>query len=223
MCDAQTCRETSVRSEFSSLSRARMVELHSSKRRKPRATMTITSHCSRAASLAALKAMGSAYSPVAYTSNTLGRVAMAWVQRQKTAVTAWANSYYVGYAPVMTVAFALLIVAPSPALKDGSTCSNADYVHWRRTALADALAQLLYVFFGLAAAYDSTWARSSVPNGITPWCARSRVRALPQPGDHATRGGLPQNRKKLWLPRQDARLRPLAPAVRRVQRVDPTT
>jgi len=89
----------------------------------------------------------------------------------KGAVIGWANAYYVGYALMMTIAFGLLVVEPTPrSSKSFADCTAAELVHWRpQSPLADAMIQLLYVFFVLAAAYDSTWG--------TLLCAEWGVRA----------------------------------------------
>lgn len=77
----------------------------------------------------------------------------------KNAVVGWSNGYYVAFALMMTVAFALLVIVPDPRdIVTSSELTVEQIIHWRpHSGSIDAVMQLLYVFFCLAAAYDSTW------------------------------------------------------------------
>ena len=88
----------------------------------------------------------------------------------KNATIGWANGYYVTFALMMTVAFTALLSTPNPVAHATNVSTFDEYLHWRPDSAAlDAIVQLLYAFFALAACYDSTWG--------TLLCAAWAVRA----------------------------------------------
>jgi hypothetical protein len=85
----------------------------------------------------------------------------------KDAVLQWTSSYYVAYALIMTIGFALIFSAPEPrplhSLTPKADASDAGYglkakLHWRpQSDDVDAIVLLLYYVFALMVCYDSTW------------------------------------------------------------------
>ena len=76
----------------------------------------------------------------------------------KQSVVAWSSSYYVAYALMMTIAFAMLTLAPEPRFVSPERPIVFRVLHFRpESDVLDALIQLLYVFFAACACFDSTW------------------------------------------------------------------
>ena len=77
----------------------------------------------------------------------------------KTSVIQWSSSYYVAYALMMTISFAMLVETPDPRQFHEAGRTHIYWLlHWRpESEVVDACVQILYVFFAFAACYDSTW------------------------------------------------------------------
>ena len=76
----------------------------------------------------------------------------------KNATLGWSSTYYVAFALMMTIAFALLVVVPEPRDRELEATRVSAIVHYRPGSdVLDAVVQMLYLFFVLAAAVDSTW------------------------------------------------------------------
>jgi hypothetical protein len=81
--------------------------------------------------------------------------------KMKDAITQWSGSYYVAYALIMTIGFAMLFVNPipraHPSLEESRQLRSR--LHWRpESDDLDAVALFLYYAFTLAVCYDTTWA-----------------------------------------------------------------
>ena len=76
----------------------------------------------------------------------------------KSSVILWSGAYYVAYALMMTIAFAMLVETPEPRVNPPDKPWAYMLIHFRpQSDVADAVMQLLYVFFAACACYDSTW------------------------------------------------------------------
>lgn len=74
----------------------------------------------------------------------------------KSGIVQWSGAYYVAYALMMTIAFAMLAIVPEPrTLPSGS---GGALLHWRPASESfDAVVQFVYVVCVCWACYDSTW------------------------------------------------------------------
>ena len=78
----------------------------------------------------------------------------------KQSVISWSGAYYVAYALMMTIAFAMLVECPEPRDQstDASRSPTFRVIHYRPVSEGlDAIIQLMYVFFAASSCYDSTW------------------------------------------------------------------
>ena len=98
----------------------------------------------------------------------------------KSSVVLWSSAYYVAYALMMTIAFAMLTVVPEPRIYTG-------HLHYRPSSeWLDSFVQLLYVVFVCWACYDATWgmllcAEWGVRSGVVPASLYERFMAKLDP------------------------------------------
>ena len=123
----------------------------------------------------------------------------------KGAVLLWSGAYYVAYALMMTIAFALLVVIPEP--RDlNRHAGHARWLHLRPTSdTFDAIVQIAYVFFAAAACYDSTWgmmmcAEWGVRSGVVPPSLYERFVKMLDPSDEGPDArGVNRGRLTSWF------------------------